>query len=37
VKHADRLNRISSLYVTGLDVLDGVEKLKICKKYKFGD
>jgi adenylosuccinate synthase len=37
VKHGHRLNRLSSLYVTGLDVLDNLDKIKICKKYIKGE
>lgn len=31
------LNKLSSLYVTGLDVLDNLDKVKICTKYKIGN
>jgi len=28
------LNHLSSLYLTGMDALDEVEDIKICKRYK---
>ena len=28
---------MSSLYLTGLDVLDDIETIKLCKRYKRGD
>lgn len=31
------LNKLSSLYITGLDVLDNLDEIKICTKYKIGD
>jgi len=34
VKHATRLNSISELAVTKLDVLTGIEKLKVCVSYQ---
>lgn len=37
VKYADMLNKLSSLYITELDVLDNIEEIKICKKYKSGE
>ena len=37
IKHANMLNRVSSLFVTGLDVLDGISEIKMCTKYKLGD
>ena len=33
IKHAVRINGIDSLAITKLDVLSGIEKLKICIKY----
>ncbi len=37
VKHAHMLNRLSSLFVTELDVLDDLDEIKICHRYKQGD
>lgn len=37
IKHAHLLNRLSSLFLTELDVLDDLEEIKVCKKYKLGD
>ena len=37
IKHSHTINNLSSLYLTGLDVLDDLDEIKICKKYKFGD
>jgi adenylosuccinate synthase len=34
VRHAHMLNQLSSLYLTDLDVLDELEDIKICKRYK---
>lgn len=34
VRHAHMLNKLSSLYLTGMDALDEVEDIKICKRYK---
>lgn len=28
------LNGLSSLYVTGLDIYDELDEIKVCKKYK---
>lgn len=28
---------MSSLYITELDVLDNLDEIKICRKYKLGD
>jgi adenylosuccinate synthase len=36
VRHSSRLNGLSSLAVTRLDVLDGINPLKICHSYKYG-
>ncbi|PLY10898.1 MAG: adenylosuccinate synthase [Arcobacter sp.] len=35
VKHASRLNGCDQLSLMKLDVLDGFEKIKICKAYEF--
>ncbi len=37
VKHSVRVNGISSLALTKLDVLDGLDKVKICIGYRKGD
>jgi len=37
VKQAVRLSGINGLIVTKLDILTGIEKLKICVGYKFGN
>jgi adenylosuccinate synthase len=31
------LNHLSSIYLTGLDLLDELDEIKICKKYKIGE
>lgn len=36
VKHASRLNGLTDLALTKLDVLGGLEKIRICTAYKFG-
>lgn len=36
LNYSKRLNGISSLIVTKLDVLDGLEKIKICTGYELG-
>lgn len=35
--HAHIINNLSSLYITGLDVFDELDEIKICQKYKSGD
>ena len=35
--YAARINGLSSLAITKLDVLDTLEKIKICTGYKYGD
>jgi len=35
VKHATRLNGLTDLAITKLDVLKGLKKIKICTAYKF--
>src|SRR5690606_15331342 len=37
VTHANIVNGLSSLYITGLDILDELDEIKVCKKYKIGD
>jgi len=34
IRHAHMIMHISSLYLTGLDALDEVEDIKLCKRYK---
>ncbi len=34
IRHAHMLNRLSSIYLTNLDVLDELDEIKICKRYK---
>lgn len=35
LKHSIRVNGISGIALTKLDILDGIEKLKICVAYKY--
>ena len=35
LRHSVRINGLTGIAVTKLDVLDGLEKLKICKSYKY--
>lgn len=35
LKHAVRLNGLSGLAITKLDILDGIERIKICTAYKY--
>jgi adenylosuccinate synthase len=35
LKHAIRVNGLTGLAITKLDILDGIEKLKICVGYKY--
>ena len=37
IRHAHMLNQLSSIYLTGLDLLDELDEIKICKKYKIGE
>lgn len=37
VRHAVRLNSVSEIAITKLDVLDSFEKLKVCVGYKHGN
>ena len=37
IKHAHMLNYLSSIYLTQLDVLDELDEIKICQKYKIDD
>lgn len=34
IRHAHMLNQLSSIYLTHLDLLDDLDNIKICKKYK---
>ena len=36
LKHANQINSLSGLCITKLDVLDGLETIKICKAYQRG-
>lgn len=31
------LNHLSAIYLTGLDILDELDEIKICRKYKIGE
>jgi len=31
------LNQLSSIYLTGVDLLDELEEIKICKQYKIDE
>jgi adenylosuccinate synthase len=37
LRHAKRINGFSSLALTKLDVLDGLEKIKVCVSYTYDD
>lgn len=37
VKHAARINGLTGLAITKLDVLDTLEEIKICTGYRYGD
>jgi adenylosuccinate synthase len=37
IRYAGMVNNLSSLAVTKLDILSGIEKIKICTSYKVGD
>lgn len=37
IKYAGMINNLSSIAITKLDVLSGIEKIKICTSYKVGD
>ncbi|MDW7973231.1 MAG: adenylosuccinate synthase [Thermodesulfovibrio sp.] len=37
VKHAVRVNGFTGIAITKLDILDGIERLKICVGYKYGN
>lgn len=36
VKHAARLNFLDALVITKIDVLNGLEKIKVCRAYELG-
>lgn len=31
------LNKVSSLFLTGVNALDALDEIKLCTKYKHGD
>ena len=35
LKHAVRINGLSGLAITKLDILDGIDKIQICTAYKY--
>lgn len=37
IRHAHMLNYLSSIYLTGLDLFDELDEIKICSKYKLGE
>lgn len=37
VNHADTTNKLSSLFVTHLDLLDDLDEIKICTGYTIGE
>eukprot|EP00347_Sterkiella_histriomuscorum_P010095 403338695 len=37
IRHAHMLNHLSSIYLTGLDLFDELDEIKICKGYKIGE
>jgi adenylosuccinate synthase len=37
LKHAIRINGFTGLALTKLDVLDGIDKIKVCVAYKYKD
>ncbi|ACI20295.1 adenylosuccinate synthase [Thermodesulfovibrio yellowstonii] len=37
LRHAVRVNGFTGLAITKLDILDGIEKLKVCVGYKYGN
>ncbi|MHB1348124.1 MAG: adenylosuccinate synthase [Candidatus Humimicrobiaceae bacterium] len=37
IRYAGMVNNLSSIAVTKLDILSGIEKIKICTGYKIGD
>lgn len=37
LKHAVRVNGFTGIAVTKLDILDGIEKIKVCVAYKYGN
>jgi adenylosuccinate synthase len=37
LRRSKQINSLSGLCITKLDVLDGLEKIKICTKYKYND
>ncbi|MBF0319862.1 MAG: adenylosuccinate synthase [Nitrospirae bacterium] len=37
LRHAVRVNGLTSLVITKLDILDGMDKIKVCVAYKYKD
>ncbi len=37
LRHAVRVNGFTGIAITKLDILDGIEKLKVCVGYKYGN
>lgn len=37
LRHAVRINGFTGIAITKLDILDGIEKLKVCVGYKYGN
>ncbi|NTU41505.1 MAG: adenylosuccinate synthase [Nitrospirales bacterium] len=37
LRHAVRMNGLTGLAITKLDILDGMETLKVCKSYRYND
>jgi len=37
LRHSIRINGFSGLVITKLDILDGIEKIKICTAYRYND
>ena len=37
IRYAGMINNLSSIAVTKMDILSGIEKIKICTSYKIGD
>jgi adenylosuccinate synthase len=36
VKHAVRLNSLDAVVITKIDVLNGLDKIKVCRAYELG-
>jgi len=37
LRHSLRVNGLTGIAITKLDILDGIEKIKVCVAYKYGD